>query len=81
MDVYFDGWKVSHEKKANGLYFTIANLDKSLNWKIAHKFPIALIPPGVDLQIVLPEILKCVGWKEPSKEYNLSKFNGEKKNC
>ena len=79
LDVYFDGWKVSNEKKLNGLYFTVANVDKSLNWKVAYKFPVCLLPPYVDLQVVLPQILECVGWKNPPSMYNLSKFDNEEK--
>lgn len=79
LDIYFDGWKVSHEKKVNGLYFTIANMDKSKNWKVINKFPICLLPPEVDVQEVLPEILECVSWKLSPQMYQLSKFHNTEK--
>ena len=79
IDIYMDGWKVSNLKKAVGLYFTIANLDKSLNWKVTHKFSICLIPLSINLQHVLPMLLADVGYKLVAKEYTLSLFKGEKK--
>ena len=79
IDIYMDGWKVSNLKKAVGLYFIIVNLDKSLNWKVTHKFPICLIPLLVNLQHVLSILLADVGYKLPAKEYALSLFQGEKK--
>ena len=78
IDIYMDGWKVSNQRKAIGLYFTIANLDKSENWKVANKFPICLIPPTANLQHVLPKLLADVGYKLPPKEYTLSSYQGEK---
>jgi hypothetical protein len=74
-----DGWKLSQQSKAIGLYFTIANLDKNVNWKVLHKFPICLIPPHINLQHILPKLLEDISYKLPPKEYQLAKFNGAKK--
>lgn len=80
IDLYIDGWKISHKNKATGLYFTIANLDKNVNWKICHKFPVCLIPTGMDLQKILPLLLGDVKYTLPASEYKLSKYDHQKRN-
>ena len=62
------------------MYFTISNLDKSLNWKVAHKFTICLLPSYIKLQEVLPKILQDISCKLPSSPYQLSKYNGDIRN-
>lgn len=51
LDIYMDGWNISNTTKSVGLYFTIANLDKSINWPVKNKFPLCLIPKGIFLLI------------------------------
>lgn len=55
-----DGWKVSHKKKANGVYFTIANLPRTENWKVIHKIPICLMPPNICAGCIMGKILEEV---------------------
>lgn len=74
-----DGWNISNTTKTIGLYFTIANLDKSVNWLVQNKFPICLIPKDVDIQQVLPVLLEPVSHHLPPKDMIFSKFSGEKK--
>lgn len=77
IDVYMDGWQISNMNQAKGLYFTIANLDKSVNWQVRHKFPICLIPYEVDLQKVLPVLLGPLKYDLPSRPFEMYRYRGE----
>lgn len=74
-----DGWKVSNKKKCIGVYFTIANLDKTVNWQVRHKFPLCLIPQEVNVQKVLPLILAPVKYNLPSRPFVFCKYGGQTK--
>lgn len=81
LDIYMDGWNISNTTKTVGLYFTIANLPKSVNWLVQHKFPICLIPKDADIQKVLPFLLQPVAHHLPPKQMIFSKYKGETKNA
>lgn len=74
-----DGWNISNTTKTIGLYFTIANLDKSVNWLVQNKFPICLIPKDVDIQQVLPVLLQPVAHYLPPRNLKFSKYEGATK--
>lgn len=58
LDIYYDHWKVSKNKKLGGLYITIANLPPSDLMKPDNKFVCSLVPTGVDVQDILFHVLK-----------------------
>ena len=57
LDVYYDHWKVSKNKKLGGLYFSLANLPPHLLMKPDNKFVCCLVPTGTDIQAVLLKVL------------------------
>jgi hypothetical protein len=71
--VFADGWSVSNQHSSVGLYFTISNLPKEENWKVIHKFPLCLFPPGFDIHKGVCHILQEVKYTNPPTQLVIGK--------